>query len=111
MRSTLSSSNAAPGVLTTQHTAFHATSSPAICSIFGIDNEGDNWGIRRDPTDRIRRSSNIVHAAAEIGPAKRSEFDQVGSGFVKYGARISHILYTYHQFSSPSNIQIQSTDL
>lgn len=83
MESTLSSSNAAPGVLTIQQTAFHATSRPAICSMFGIVKEGDSWGMRRNPTERTRRSSNIVHAAAEIGPAKRSEFDQVGSGFVK----------------------------
>jgi hypothetical protein len=48
--------------------------------------------MRKKPTERIRSNSNIVHATAEIGPAKRSEFDQVGSGLVKYGARISHTL-------------------
>jgi len=51
--------------------------------IFGIDKEGDNCGIRRKPTERMMRSSNTVHAAAEYGPAKRSEFDHVGSGFEK----------------------------
>jgi hypothetical protein len=80
--------------------------------IFGIDSEGDNCGIRRKPTERMMRSSNIVHAAAEYGPAKRSEFDHVGSGFEKYGARISHTLKICHQLvplQNPGTRQLTSS--
>lgn len=95
MRSIRKSSNAAPGVLANQHTPFQATSITPICNRFGIDSEGDSWGIRSRPTDKMMPNSAIVHAVADIGPARRSEFDHDGSGFVRYGARISHTLKTF----------------
>jgi hypothetical protein len=95
MRSILNNSNAAPGVLASQQTPFHAANSAVICSTFDTDSDGESCGIRRNPTDRTIPISARVHAVADIGPDSRSELDQVGSGFVKYGARISHILKTY----------------
>jgi hypothetical protein len=42
-----------------------------------------------------RESSNSVHRAADIGDERRSWLDHVGSGFVMYGAKMSHILIVW----------------
>ena len=63
--------------------------------MFGMDNEGESCGMRRKATERMMASSAPVHVMAERGEVSRREFDHVGSGVVKYGARMSHTLKTY----------------